>query len=59
MSSISVSEACELAAKLRKEVAQSIYGQEKLVTETLCCFLAGGHILMTGAPGLAKTTLVR
>ena len=59
MQSMTISEAHEYAAKLRKEVALSIYGQDRLVTETLCCFLAGGHILMTGAPGLAKTTLVR
>lgn len=44
---------------LRENVAKSIFGQEDLITESICCLLSGGHILMTGAPGLAKTTLVR
>ena len=57
--SLSLSEATALAARLRENVGRSIFGQEALITETLCCLLAGGHILMTGAPGLAKTTLVR
>lgn len=46
-------------ALLRQQIAHSIFGQEDLVTEAMCCLLAGGHIIMTGAPGLAKTTLVR
>lgn len=58
-SSMSLQEATGLAAKLRNHVMQQVFGQEGLITETLCCLLAGGHILMTGAPGLAKTTLVR
>ena len=44
---------------LRSNVNQSIFGQDDLITETMTCLLSGGHILMTGAPGLAKTTLVR
>ena len=36
-----------------------IFGQREFVTEAVCSFLSAGHILMTGAPGLAKTTLVR
>ncbi|NRA64986.1 MAG: AAA family ATPase [Pseudobacteriovorax sp.] len=52
-------EAQTMISKLRESVSESIYGQEDLLTETLTCLLAGGHILMTGAPGLAKTTLVR
>ncbi len=45
--------------ELKSSIHQFILGQEHLVQESLCCLLAGGHILMTGAPGLAKTTLVR
>lgn len=52
-------EATQMASDLLDMVNQSVFGQEGLVTETICCLLAGGHILMTGAPGLAKTTLVR
>jgi MoxR-like ATPase len=56
---ISISEASKMALQLREEISKSIFGQDDLITETLCCLLANGHILMTGAPGLAKTTLVR
>lgn len=56
---LTLAQATEKAEQLRQQIATAIFGQEELITETLCCFLAGGHILMTGAPGLAKTTLVR
>lgn len=56
---ITLEHAADTAAKLRAQVGKAVFGQETLITETLCCLLAGGHILMTGAPGLAKTTLVR
>lgn len=57
--SMSLAEATALAARLRASIGQKVFGQNELITEALCCLLAGGHILMTGAPGLAKTTLVR
>lgn len=57
--SLPLADAADLATKLRQSVAGAIFGQDNLITETLCCLLSGGHILMTGAPGLAKTTLVR
>lgn len=44
---------------LKTQIHKAIFGQDELIMETICTFLAGGHILMTGAPGLAKTTLVR
>jgi len=59
MDRLTIVEASNLANRLRENVSKSIFGQEELILETLCCFLAGGHILITGAPGLAKTTLVR
>ncbi len=38
---------------------KKIFGQSELIEEALATLLSSGHILMTGAPGLAKTTLVR
>ncbi len=46
-------------ARLRKEVAKVIIGQDDIITQVLVCFLARGHVLLVGVPGLAKTLLVR
>lgn len=53
------SQATELINSLKNQVASKIYGQTALIDEVLTTFLSRGHILLTGAPGLAKTTLVR
>ncbi len=44
--------------KVRKNVGQVIFGQEVVVDNTLTTILAGGHALLVGLPGLAKTKLV-
>lgn len=59
MAEMSLSEAQKHTQSLKESIGKSIFGQEDLITEVLCCLFSGGHILMTGAPGLAKTTLVR
>ena len=45
-------------ATLRKQVAQRIVGQEEVVDGILTSILAGGHALLIGVPGLAKTLMV-
>ncbi|MBC2774337.1 MoxR family ATPase [Rhizobium sp. AQ_MP] len=45
-------------ASIRQEVAKVIFGQEKVVENTLLAILSGGHALLVGVPGLAKTKLV-
>ena len=45
--------------RISKEVAKVIVGQEQVIEEMLIGLLAGGHCLITGAPGLAKTLLVK
>jgi MoxR-like ATPase len=47
------------AAQLRAQVQRRIVGQEAVLEEVLICLLAGGHALLVGVPGLAKTLLVR
>src|SRR6478672_11955663 len=47
------------AARLRSEVAKRIVGQESVVEEVTMAMLAGGHALLVGVPGLAKTLMVR
>ncbi|HXO76280.1 MAG TPA: AAA family ATPase, partial [Puia sp.] len=44
---------------LKKEIGKVIVGQEAIVEEMLVALLAGGHCLLEGVPGLAKTLMVR
>lgn len=44
---------------LKQEVQKVIVGQEKVLDELIIALLAGGHGLLEGVPGLAKTLLVR
>ncbi len=44
--------------RVRSEIGRRIFGQERVVEETLVTLLAGGHALLVGVPGLAKTLLV-
>ncbi len=48
----------ELVTKIREEVAKVIVGQEKLVDRLILALTTGGHILLEGVPGLAKTLSV-
>jgi len=44
---------------LRRELGRRIVGQAGAVEEVVVALLAGGHVLLEGVPGLAKTLLVR
>jgi MoxR-like ATPase len=44
---------------LREEVARRIVGQRDAIDEILMAILAGGHALLVGVPGLAKTLMIR
>lgn len=44
---------------LKKEIAKIIVGQEEVIDEILIALLAGGHCLLEGVPGLAKTLMVK
>ena len=46
-------------AKIKANVGKAVFGQEGIITEILVALFTGGHMLTTGAPGLAKTTLVK
>lgn len=48
----------ETARQITSEVGKVIVGQHTLVDEILIAFLAGGHILLEGVPGLGKTRMV-
>jgi len=51
--------AAELAAHVRKEFAKIIVGQTDAVDQLLLVILTGGHALIEGVPGLAKTLAVK
>ena len=48
-----------LAQSITREVAKRVVGQEVMVERLLIGLLTGGHILLEGVPGLAKTLAVR
>jgi MoxR-like ATPase len=48
----------DAVSKLRSEIARVVVGQDEVVTELLVALLSGGHALLVGVPGLAKTLLV-
>jgi MoxR-like ATPases len=50
--------ALDKVAAARAAIATVIFGQQQVVEETLVTLLAGGHGLLVGVPGLAKTKLV-
>jgi len=46
-------------SKVRTEVGKAVVGQDAAVTGLMIALLAGGHVLLEGVPGVAKTLLVR
>ena len=49
----------EKMQQLKQQIAQVIVGQDEAVSLVLTCILSGGHILLEGVPGTAKTLLAR
>jgi MoxR-like ATPase len=45
--------------RLRAEVGKAVVGQDAIVGSVLVALLCGGHVLLEGVPGVAKTLLVR
>jgi len=48
-----------LVESIRKEAGKRLVGQEQLIDDMLIAFIAGGHVLIEGVPGLAKTLAVK
>jgi MoxR-like ATPase len=62
MTAVTETDLARLAARLaalRAEIGRVIVGQDEVVDELLTAFLAGGHCLLEGVPGLAKTLMIR
>jgi len=48
-----------LNEKVRAEAAKVIVGQDEAFTQVLVAFLSGGHVLLEGVPGVAKTLIAK
>ena len=54
-----IADQAKLIDSLRQEITKVLVGQEKLMDRMLIALITGGHILLEGVPGLAKTTAVK
>jgi len=50
---------CPFADVVRTQVARTVVGQEAVVDRVLIALLTGGHLLLEGVPGIAKTLMVQ
>jgi MoxR-like ATPase len=57
-STLDVEKTTELLNRLRAEIQKAVVGQHEVIDQVLCAFLASGHVLVEGVPGLGKTLLV-
>jgi len=57
--SLTFQESCDLVQEVKSEVMKVIIGQERVIELFIIGVISNGHILIEGAPGLAKTMLVR
>lgn len=48
----------EMIAQVRVGLAQTVVGQEEVIEQLLIAMLAGGHCILVGVPGLAKTLMI-
>src|SRR5512142_3345919 len=51
--------AAQLARRLREELGKVIVGQAMVLDQLIAVLLAGGHVLLEGVPGIAKTLAVK
>jgi MoxR-like ATPase len=56
---MNVHDASEIVGRLRTELSKVIVGQEEVLDQMLVALLSGGHALLEGVPGTAKTLMAR
>ncbi|HHH75662.1 MAG TPA: AAA family ATPase, partial [Phycisphaerae bacterium] len=54
-----IHKANEIATSLRNELGKVIVGQQQIIEQMIIALLAGGHALLEGVPGTAKTLMAR
>ena len=55
---LDVAKTAAMLDALRGEINKAVVGQPQVIDQVLCAFLASGHVLVEGVPGLGKTLLV-
>ncbi|TAJ14636.1 MoxR family ATPase [Marinilabiliaceae bacterium JC017] len=56
---LNVEELNHAAFRIKQEISKVIVGQEKVLDQLLTAFLANGHVLIEGVPGIAKTMMAK
>lgn len=56
---LELSKVKEIIQNCKNEAAKRLVGQEELITNILTALIAGGHVLLEGVPGLAKTLTIK
>lgn len=59
MTTLALSALTDMAQAIRNQIAQTVVGQDQAVDHLLVALFAGGHVLMEGPPGTAKTLLAQ
>lgn len=54
-----VEQVAEFRGKIQETISQKVIGQKHIIDLTLTSLFSGGHCLLTGVPGLAKTLIIR
>ncbi len=53
-----VAEQADVVHRIRSEIGKVVVGQEQMISRLMVALLTGGHILLEGVPGLAKTLTI-
>ena len=54
-----ITQHCQMCSNLKDEIGRVLVGQEQMLNHLLIGLLTGGHILLEGLPGLAKTLTIQ
>ncbi|NBC29056.1 MAG: AAA domain-containing protein, partial [Spirochaetes bacterium] len=56
---VEVKRASQMISRVRQEIGKHVVGQDNMIDGLVTGILAGGHVLLEGVPGLAKTLAIK
>ena len=59
MTDMTLAGAADITTRMRTQIGRAVIGQQAVIDQVLIAFLAAGHVLIEGVPGLGKTLLAR